>query len=336
MNIKQTTTIFFALLMAICSCGQPSKKPVFNTTNPSMHDPVMAFEDSTYYIFSTGMGISVMSSRDLKTWKLEKPVFDKAPEWAVKAIPGFKGHIWAPDIIFHNGLYHLFYSCSAFGKNTSAIGHASTPILNPNSSDFHWTDHGMILQSVPKRDDWNAIDPNIIIDKDGTPWMNFGSFWDGIKMVRLSDDLQSIAQPEEWHTLSRRKMSPPAQHAGASADNPVEAPFIFRHGNYFYLLVSFDYCCQGLKSSYKIAVGRSESAVGPFYDKEGRPMTNGGGTIIAEGNEKWAGLGHCAAYTFNEQDYLICHGYSIEEEGASKLIIRPIKWDAQEWPVIDL
>ena len=48
---------------------------------------------------------------------------------------------------------------------------------------------------------WNAIDPNIIIDENGTPWMNFGSFWDGIKMVKLTPDMNGVAQPEEWYSL---------------------------------------------------------------------------------------------------------------------------------------
>ena len=111
------------------------------------HDPVLAKQGDTYYLFATGQGISVMSSKDLKNWKFEKPVFEEAPQWAVETVKGYNGHTWAPDIIFHNGLYHLFYSCSAFGKNTSAIGHATNPTLDPSSPDFKWTDHGCDMKS---------------------------------------------------------------------------------------------------------------------------------------------------------------------------------------------
>lgn len=86
------------------------------TDSPLVHDPVMAKQGDTYYLFATGEGVSVMSSKDLKTWKFEKPVFAEAPQWAVEAVKGYKGHTWAPDIIYHNGQYHLFYSCSAFAK----------------------------------------------------------------------------------------------------------------------------------------------------------------------------------------------------------------------------
>jgi arabinan endo-1,5-alpha-L-arabinosidase len=80
------------------------------------HDPVMARQGDTYYLYCTGNGISVWSSKDRLNWKREKPVFDASPAWAVEAVPGFKGHIWAPDISYFKGTYYLYYSVSAFGK----------------------------------------------------------------------------------------------------------------------------------------------------------------------------------------------------------------------------
>lgn len=311
------------------------KRHEFSTTSPMVHDPVMIKHDNTYYLFCTGRGVTVMSSKDMKEWKMEKPVFAEAPEWAVKLIPGFRGHIWAPDIIFYQGQYHLFYSCSAFGKNTSAIGHATNPTLNPSDPAFKWTDHGLLLQSVPERDSWNAIDPNIIVDEDGTPWMNFGSFWDGLKLVKLTKDMSAIRHPEEWHSISRRIYQPVKDNYTVANDNTVEAPFIMRHGKYYYLFVSFDYCCKGTKSDYKIAVGRSEKVAGPYLDKEGRSMSAGGGTVLLKGNEQWAGVGHCAAYHFDNKDYLIAHAYSIAEDGASKLVIREMQWDKDGWPIVN-
>lgn len=183
--MKHITSFLLCLAIAGTACASSPEKnlSLIPTGKVMTHDPVLAKQGDTYYLFATGQGISVMSSKDRKNWKFEKPVFDKAPQWAVEAIKGYKGHTWAPDILYHNGLYHLFYSCSTFGKNTSAIGHATNPTLDPSSPDFKWTDHGKVIQSVPHRDMWNAIDPNVIIDENGTPWMSFGSFWDGIKLV---------------------------------------------------------------------------------------------------------------------------------------------------------
>lgn len=301
-------------------------------TNVPVHDPVMIKQDSVYYIFCTGRGISVWSSPDMKQWKKENPVFDKAPEWAVKAVPGYTGHTWAPDISFHNGQYYLYYSASAFGKNTSCIGVATNKTLNPASKDFKWIDHGKVIQSVPGRDMWNAIDPNLVMDKNNTPWLVFGSFWDGIKITRLNNELTGVSQPELWHTIASRSRNfiLPDSVAGDAA---IEAPFVFQKDNYYYLFVSYDYCCRGEKSTYKIMVGRSEKIEGPYVDRDGVPMNIGGGSLVLEGDKNWNGVGHNAVVSFDGIDYIVFHGYDATDKGISKLRIEKLNW-MRGWPVI--
>jgi arabinan endo-1,5-alpha-L-arabinosidase len=300
-----------------------------------VHDPVMTKAGDRYYLFCTGTGISVFSSPDMKEWKKEKPVFDTPPSWAVQTIPGFKGHIWAPDISFYNGQYYLYYSVSAFGKNTSCIGVASNGTLDPSDKNFKWTDHGKVIQSVPGRDLWNAIDPNLVFDEASQPWMVFGSFWSGMKLVKLSPDLKQIAQPEEWHTVSKRTRDFKRQDEDPG-EGAVEAPFIFRKNDYFYLFVSFDFCCRGKESTYKIVVGRSKNIRGPYSDRQGVPMNEGGGSLVLAGNERWAGLGHNSVYTFDGTDYLVFHAYDSKDEGKPKLKIEKMIWDEAGWPVVTL
>jgi len=303
-------------------------------TNISVHDPVIIKQDSLYYIFCTGFGISMFSSSDMQNWKKEKPVFDKAPQWAVNAIPGFKGHIWAPDISYHNGIYFLYYAVSAFGKNTSAIGLATNETLNTASPDYKWEDHGKVIQSVPGKDMWNAIDANEIDDEKGNHWLTFGSFWNGMKLVKLSSDLKSVAEPEEWYTVAARQRSSllPDSVAGDAA---IEAPFIFKKDKYYYLFVSFDYCCRGEKSTYKMMVGRSEKIQGPYVDKDGVPMNLGGGSTLLEGDKNWHGVGHNAVATFSGTNYLVFHGYDAGDKGKPKLRIEKLKW-INGWPVVAL
>lgn len=299
-----------------------------------VHDPVMIQQDSTYYLFCTGQGISVFSSQDMKNWQKKEPVFDQAPAWAVEAVPGFKGHIWAPDITYQDGKYYLYYSVSAFGKNTSCIGLATNVTLDPDDPDFQWIDHGKIVQSVPGRDLWNAIDPNVAIDEEGTPWLTFGSFWTGIKLVKLQDDLMGIAQSsQEWYTIASRPRDFKTEERKAG-EGAIEAPFIFRKNGHYYLFVSFDSCCRGVDSNYKIMVGRADSITGPYMDRDGRKMRHGGGTLVLQGNKQWPGVGHNSVYTFESTDYLIFHGYDASDEGKPKLRIEELTWDAEGWPVV--
>lgn len=300
----------------------------------SVHDPVMIKQDGIYYIFCTGNGISSFSSTDMKNWKLEKPVFAAPPAWVIKEIPRFRNSMWAPDISFYNGYYYLFYSVSAFGRNTSCIGLARNKTLHTDNSDYQWTDMGCVIQSIPGRDNWNAIDPNLIVDEAGTPWLDFGSFWGGIKLVKLKEDLIGIAtEPQEWYTVARRLRDPFTDDRNAGAAQ-IEAPFIFKRGNLYYLFVSWDKCCSGINSTYKVAVGRSSKVTGPYFDKDSTDMAKGGGTIVVQGDADYPGVGHQAVVSFDGTDYLVYHGYDAHDNGRSKLIIKKLEWDVKGWPLL--
>lgn len=332
--MKKYIILIVFFLKGFCLSAQEPQSDI------SVHDPVMIKQNDRFYLFSTGWGINVWSSSDMKSWTKEKSVFSKPPEWAVKDIPNFKGHIWAPDIYFHNGKYYLYYSISAFGKNTSAIGVAVNPTLDPESPDFKWTDHGKVIESFPGKSNWNAIDPNIIKDKKGVPWMAFGSFWDGIKLVQLSKDMLHITgQPDQLLTIASRKKDPNGPNPPSVDGNPVdaggnaiEAPFLFKKAGYYYLFASIDYCCKAEKSTYKMIVGRSRSIKGPYVDQKGVELKTGGGTLVLEGNARWYGVGHNAVCSFDGIDYLIFHGYDAKAKGLAKLRIEKLNW-LHGWPL---
>ena len=344
----------------------------FQTETPMVHDPVMAMEDSTYYLFATGMGIQKMTSKDRKNWTVSPdPVMSVIPQWTHDSVPGFRSHVWAPDIIQWHGRWWLAYSCSTFGKNGSAIGLLSCRSL----SQGLWNDEGCIVTSREQRDNWNAIDPNFVIDDDDNPWLVWGSFWDGIQLVRL-DTTMHIGVSQQPRTIARRynlsnkhvkaslpinpkaaierkqnqvgldsaereqarpKVNPPKNPTSDYAGpNAIEAPFIFKHDGWYYLFVSWDYCCQGSKSNYRVAVGRSKTVEGPYLDSKGIDMCYGGGNLFLEGDKKaYEAAGHCAVYRFDGQDIFICHGYSIAHQGASILIQHPITWTSDGWPTLE-
>ena len=317
--------------------GEERKIREFVTSNPMVHDPVMAKEDGVYHIFATGMGIQRMTSKDRKDWQVKAmPVMTVIPKWTRDSVPGFDKHVWAPDIIRWHNKWWLAYSCSTFGKNGSAIGLLSAAKLESPI----WNDEGCIVASRENRDNWNAIDPNFVIDDNDTPWMVWGSFWDGIQIVRL-DTTMHVAKGEKPRTLARRyapgtttaEPNPTSAHAGTNA---IEAPFVMKHQGYYYLFVSWDYCCRGSKSNYRVAVGRSKNVDGPYLDKRSNDMLNGGGTVLLEGDKKqYEATGHCAAYSIDGKDIFICHGYSTEMKGAPVLIQREIRWTDDGWPELE-
>lgn len=318
--------IIIALLTFTTGCNSQDK--------PIAHDPVVMQADGKYYLFCTGPGITRFVSEDLIHWEPQQPVFDPIPKWLKQAVPEFNGHIWAPDIVYNDGLYYLFYSVSSFGSNLSSIGLTTNKSLDPNNENFKWIDHGAILNSVPGKDEWNAIDPNIIYDENNQPWMAFGSFWSGLKMVKLNDDLLSLTQPQEWKHIANRQSDyiPGSEQAGNGA---VEGPFIVKKGDYYYLFASYDYCCRGKASTYNVKVGRSKSALGPYTDKDDIDMNNGGGSHIIKGNEDYNGIGHNSVYNFNDTWYMFAHGYDAHDKGLPKALVYTLGWDDTGWPYVN-
>lgn len=330
----------FCMLLFLCATAvaQRQRQPrmPFTTDTPIVHDPVMAYEDSVYHLYCTGIGIQHMMSKDRRQWTVDTtPVMTVMPQWAHDSVPGFGHHVWAPDIIRWHGRWWLAYSCSTFGKNGSAIGLLSTRKL----SAALWNDEGCIVASRENRDNWNAIDPCFVIDGDDQPWLVWGSFWDGIQLAPL-DTTMHLKDGCASKTIARRYApaakgvapNPTSKFAGTNA---IEAPFIFRHDGYYYLFVSWDYCCQGSKSNYRVAVGRSRSVGGPYLDSKGIDMRYGGGDLFLEGDKKeFEAAGHCAVYHVDGHDIFICHGYSIAHDGAPVLIQRTVNWTPDGWPRI--
>jgi arabinan endo-1,5-alpha-L-arabinosidase len=300
----------------------------------SVHDPVLAKEGANYYLFSTGPGITFYSSPDMRNWTEEGRVFAGEPAWARRAAPSFNGHIWAPDIYAHGGKYYLYYSVSGFGKNTSGIGVTTNTTLNPRAPGYKWEDAGMLLQSVPGRDNWNAIDPNIVEDDKGDAWMSFGSFWSGIKLVKLDAGRTRLAEPQQWHAIASRATAPSA--AGEKAGPAeIEGPHILKKSGWYYLFVSWGLCCKKAESTYHVVVGRAKQVTGPYLDRSGGDMAQGGGTIVIAGNARWQGVGHNSAYTIDGRDVMVLHAYETADNYLQKLKILDIAWDKDGWPTVD-
>jgi len=319
--------VLTALLLVSGAQAQESAKPGGAEGDVrGVHDPAVVKEGKTYYLFSTRAGIAVRCSQDRVHWRLCGDVFAHLPGWAVADVPGVRG-LWAPDVSVFDGRYHLYYSVSTFGSNRSSIGLVTNETLDPESDRFRWVDRGKVLGSS-KSDDWNAIDPNVVLDDKGAPWLSFGSFWGGIKMRRL-DPSTGMLDPKDptLYALASRSRADGAPGA-------IEAPFIVRRDGYYYLFVSFDFCCRAENSTYNIRVGRSRAVTGPYVDRDGKDMREGGGTLVLAGDARWRGPGHCAILRDDGGDWLVHHAYDAEKRGASTLRIEPLVWDGDGWPAI--
>jgi arabinan endo-1,5-alpha-L-arabinosidase len=184
-----------------------------------------------------------------------------------------------------------------------------------------FTDQGLIVQSKTT-DTFNAIDPNVSFDSTCTPWLAFGSFWSGIQLRQLDPATGKLATDATVYPLASR-------NGGA-----IEAASIVSHNGYYYLFVSFDACCKGVNSTYRTMVGRAAKITGPYLDKSGADMRNGAAEQLLASAGRYIGPGGGTAWKDGAQYLYAYHYYDGDDNGASKLQVRPIEFDGDDWVVL--
>lgn len=310
-QIKSVSAI---LLLALC---RPEAQSLNPTGSIGVHDPAMIKDGDTYYLFHTGGLIPVKTSTNLVNWRSSGSALLAVPSWHAAEVPKNRpGDLWAPDISYRDGRFWLYYSVSSFGSQTSAIGLATRSSLASGS----WQDQGMVLDSKTFSVDDNAIDPNAASDADGNPWLCWGSWWDGIFIVRLDPATGKPAADARPVNIANR---------GGSG---IEGAFIVHARGYFHLFTSWDKCCDGASSTYNMRYGRSLNVSGPYVDKAGKALASGGGTLLSDGSGSPGG--HNAVFEENGNYYLVYHVYDGRNNPAS-LQIRRLYFDADNWPTLD-
>ena len=282
------------------------------------HDPTIIKQDGMWWCFTTGPGLRTKSSPDGLAWKQSAPLFDHELDWWKEYAPKKRNlDVWAPDLHQFAGRIWCYYAVSEFGRNNSAIGLKSCSSL----AKADWRDDGFVIGSKRGTDAYNAIDPNLTIDADGAPWLVFGSWFDGIQLVRL--DPATMKPAGEVQCLARR-------------EGGIEAPVIVHANGYYYLFVSIDKCCQGAASTYKISYGRSSGIGGPYLDKSGNELLRGGGAILEDAHDQWKGPGGQDIYQNGNYWVIARHAYDANNNGKPALRIADLYWDSEEWPTLVL
>ncbi|KAF9485856.1 glycoside hydrolase family 43 protein [Pholiota conissans] len=303
--------------LALAGLSQAVVGPGTVTGNTAVHDPTMCKDSSgTYFVFSTAPGIEIRTSKDRTAWTLIGKVFPNGASWTDQYTGTSNGNLWAPDCTYINGQFLLYYAASSFGSQNSAIFFAKSSTGQPGS----FTNEGLVT-STSSSNNYNAgvaIDPNLLID--GSNWyMSLGSFWTGIKEMKLSS---STGKPS---STSITALAQRTANGGA-----IEASVIFKNGSFYYLFTSWDNCCQGTSSTYNIRVGRSTSPTSGFVDQSGVALTSGGGTLVLGTHDNIVGPGGQDLFLDNDGPILVYHYYT---SAGSFLGINRLDFSSG-WPVV--
>jgi arabinan endo-1,5-alpha-L-arabinosidase len=309
-------TLLTAALVAVAATARAQTSGA-NAT----HDPSRVIEsDGKFYFCSTGGNCA--SSTDGLVWRttgLRIPI----PAWAPTYAPGGNQGIWAPDIIFLNGRYDIFYSfCGVPAANAPcAIGLYTTPTLDSTSPSFKLTDAGMVVNN-PMNDatyQFSTIDPGPVVDASGDLWLSWGSGYG-------KDQSQTQLWLTRLDTTGLPLTSDPAFMPPALLGHPLETgrregSYLHNHGGTYFLFWNEGSCCSGTSSTYTIWVARSTTGIiGPYSGA--RVFYAGGGDIH--------GPGHIGIYSACGVERFTYHYYPT---AASVLGENELSWSSDGWPV---
>ena len=313
----------FLMLMAPAFAADPQPDLVGDTR---IHDPSVIEVGGRYAAFGSGEqglgrgALEVKTSVDGVTWTRAGTIGKGVPKWAKDALGYQPTDVWAPSASRRGDIVSLYYALSGMGVNDSAIGLMTNDAFDPTRPGEGWKDQGLVLVSKA-RDDFNAIDPFRLDLADGRAFLVFGSFWSGIKLRELDPATGKLIR-EDTPTIA----------LASRRGDAIEAPSLLEHGGKYYLFVSFDSCCKGIASTYNIRVGRADTIEGPYRDKDGKDMLDGGGSLVLASQGRFIGPGGQEAVKTTKGDMLAYHYYDGDAAGASKLQFSPILWTADGWP----
>jgi arabinan endo-1,5-alpha-L-arabinosidase len=285
-----------------------------------VHDPVMIKAGDTYYVFTTGMGTK--TSKDKINWSSGPAVFPQGTKfsWWNDDIPDRVG-LWAPDIHWGDGKYHLYYSVSAWMNFKSSVGYATNVTLDKNDSRYHWEDKGKVIDFKNGGDSVNVIDPNFFADSDGKQYLVYGSYKGGLRLVELN--------PKTGKPFSDKpELTIITTHLG-------EGCYIIKGPKYYYVFASRGKCCAGTESTYQIVMGRSKSIKGPYLSKEGKKWTDNDYSVFLAGDYDEPGGGHNGFFAEGDTTYIVYHAYTRAFNGSSLLNIKPLYMDKAGWPTLN-
>jgi arabinan endo-1,5-alpha-L-arabinosidase len=302
--------------------------PVLDADFP---DPaVIAAPDGYYYAYATQtlrdghwINIQVARSLDLVHWEHLGDALPEKPAWARTT-----QDYWAPSVIYDGSTYFIYYSATPDAHREGPDHALAVATSDSPAGPFVDTGRPLLLG-----EGFEYIDP-MAYDDPATckRLLYWGSGFQPIKVQELAPDRISFDPCSEPTDLVW-----PNPVKGAFP-RLVEASWLLRHDDFYYLFYSGDNCC-GPDAEYGVMVARSHSATGPFETLEqakGVPHS-----LMLFKSERWLAPGHNSTVTDKAgQVWIVYHAIDVnrprqrqQDEINSRriLLIDRIEW-RDGWP----
>jgi xylan 1,4-beta-xylosidase len=226
-----------------------------NPILPGFHpDPSIVRVGEDYYLatstFEWCPGIRLHHSRDLRHWRPLGGVAGSPRLLDLTGVPD-SGGVWAPDLTYANGRFHLVFSVLdnyAYGYKDCA-----NYLTTAESVEGPWTD--------PIRLPGRGFDA-ALYHEDGQTWLlNMVMGFKGIEIQRLDGALDSAVRSGE-------AVGQPTLILEHSPAGVTEGPHLYRVDGWYYLL-----CAEGGTGyNHGAIVARSRDLLGPYETDPNGPL----------------------------------------------------------------
>jgi beta-xylosidase len=298
-------------------------------------DPFAFRHEGTYYAVGTGAAearsevsgsarvFPVLRSSDLASWE---PV----GEALVRPDPALGDTFWAPEVLYQDGLFYLYYSVG-FGDRRH---HLRVAVSEQPAGPYE--DSGVSLTNLDECP--FAIDPHPFRDHDGKVYLFFArDFLDLTdeqgRAVRAGTALVAypLESPTRLGSTGRTVLRARADWQRFQADremygarydwHTLEGPAVIRHDGRYYLFYSGG---RWENETYGVDYAVADSVLGPYEDDGSDER---GARVLRTRDRNFVGPGHNSLVRGpdGKTDYLVYHAWD-REMTARRLCIDPIDW----------
>lgn len=286
-----------ALVVLMTTLGGGARADQFaNPLDVRLADPQVLYDNGVYYMYATSniAGFKVWTSSDLVNWR------DRGAAYRRTASTWGRNRFWAPEVIKYGSTYYMFYGAGGAPNDVMRICVASSASpLGP-----------FIDIAAPLWDDGKSyIDAHVFIDSDGQRYLfasqDMSMPADGnshIVVAKLNASMTGL-------TTAITDCIVPSVSWEYAGNRWNEAPFVVKHGNYYYMLYSGNVYSS---SNYAVGYATATSPMGPWTKYSGNPVLKKATGV--------SGPGHCSVVKSPDgtEDWIVYHTHQQASGGGER------------------
>ncbi|MEU7614778.1 glycoside hydrolase family 43 protein [Micromonospora rifamycinica] len=301
----------------VATAARSIRNPVLSGFHP---DPSILRVGDDYYLatstFEWYPGVRLHHSRDLVHWRALGGIITDRRLLDLRGCGDSNG-VWAPDLTYHDGEFHLVYSDVA--SFASGYWDPQNFLITAPDITGPWSD--------PVKLHGRGFDAALFHDDDGTSWLlAMSADW------RPGRDRFGGIEIQQYDRAARRLVGRPRILFTGTPVGVTEGPHLYRHDGWYWLITAEG----GTSWEHQVTVARSRELFGPYeVDPDGPLLTS-----VGRPDLRLQKAGHGSLVRTPDGGWYLAHlvGRPYSPLGSCVLgretAIQHVEWPAGGWPRI--